>query len=90
MRLFGEHSIGGTLIPLNLWTQTDPLPIGMFSRAHARQIQSKPFLAVEPGFLQVESRDAQHSLDHFERVLVAVFGMNALACPELNGQPRHA
>jgi hypothetical protein len=29
MRLFGERSIGGTLIPLNLWIQTDPLPIGM-------------------------------------------------------------
>src|SRR5437870_2917521 len=59
-------------------------------RAHSRQIQSEPFLAVEPRLFQVEARDAQHAFHHFERVLVTVFGMNAFTLPELNTEPRHA
>src|SRR3954465_15982713 len=57
---------------------------------HPRQVQSKPFLAVQPRLFQVESRDAQQALNHFERVFMAVLSMNALACPELNSEAGHS
>ena len=42
------------------------------------QMQSEPFAAVEPTPLQFESGDTKHLFNHFRRVLITVFGVNAL------------
>src|SRR5437763_4957357 len=56
---------------------------GLFSamsraRLGPGQMQSEPSAAVEPTPLQFESGDTKHLFNHFRRVLITVFGVNAL------------
>src|SRR5438270_3328027 len=56
---------------------------GLFSpmsraRLSPSQMQSEPFAAVEPTPLQFESGDTKHLFNHFRRVFITVFGVNAL------------
>src|SRR5205823_8668304 len=54
-----------------------PVRIGD-SRLSPGQMQSEPFAAVEPTPIQFESGDTKHLFNHFGRVLITVFGVNAL------------